>query len=173
MKKVVLIAILAITGVWGVKAQENVIKMNPLGLAFGSIDLSYEKALNGKSSIEIGVAYSSLNVTTSGSSSKATGFGVEGKYKMYFSNSGAAPRGWYGAPFVNYSKTTVTGGDLSAFSGGVLGGYQWIFGGSATGFALDLNFGAQYVSANTSGSIISTTFDGILPRLGLSLGYAW
>lgn len=173
MKKALLIAVLAIAGLCNVNAQENVIKMNPLGLAFGAIDLSYERVLNEKSSIEIGIAYSSLNVTTSGSSSKANGFGLEGKYKMYFSNSGSAPRGWYGAPFASYSKTTVTGGGVSAFSGGALAGYQWVFGGAATGFALDLNFGAQYVSASTTGSVLSTTFDGVLPRLGLSLGYAW
>ena len=62
---------------------------------------------------------------------------------------------------------------MSAFGGGLVAGYQWVFGGSDSGFALDINLGAQYASTKTSGGITNIKFDGVLPRLGVSLGYAW
>jgi hypothetical protein len=109
--------------------------------------------------------------------SNVTGFGAEAKYKLYFSSSNNAPRGWYGAPLVNFSsasgKSGSSEGKISLFGAGAVAGYQWVFGGNDTGFALDLNFGAQYVNVKTSGDISGITLDGILPRIGLSLGYAF
>ena len=96
---------------------------------------------------------------------------------MYFSSSKDAPRGWYGAPVVNFSsangKSGSSEGKFSLFGAGAVAGYQWVFGGSDTGFALDLNFGAQYINAKTSGDISGITLDGVIPRIGLSLGYAF
>lgn len=177
MKKLLLIAAVVVFGLTSVNAQQNVIKVNPLGLAFGSTELSYERALSDNSSVELALAYSSSDVTFSTGEVDATGFGAEGKYKFFFSSSNDAPRGWYAAPVFTYASTTAESGsskgDLSYFGGGAVAGYQWIFGGGDTGFALDLNLGAQYISAKTGGDIISASIDGVLPRLGLSLGYAW
>ena len=161
-----------------VNAQENVIKVNPLGLLFGSAEFSYERALNEKSSAELSVAYINLNANFSnGEDAGVSGLGVEGKYKFYFSKSKDAPRGWYAAPVASYfsisGKAGNNDGKVSAVTAGAIAGYQWVFGRSATGFALDLNFGAQYLSAQTSGDINGLTIGGILPRLGLAIGYAW
>jgi hypothetical protein len=178
MKKVVFIAVIALVGLGNVNAQKNVVKVNPLGLVFGSTEIGYERVLSEKSSVELALAYSSSSVTLGGStSSDATGFGAEGKYKFYFSSSKDAPKGWYVAPVVTYTSTTAESGGskgkLSSFGGGALAGYQWVFGGGDSGFALDLNFGAQYVSAEASGDITSFDLSGFVPKLGLSLGYAW
>ena len=178
MKKVFLVAVLVFAGMSNIKAQENVIKVNPLGLLFGSAQLGYETALNEKSAVELSLAYSSVKATVgSDSDAKATGFGGEGKYKFYFSSNYDAVRGWYAAPVATYASTKASSDDsegkLSYFGVGAVAGYQWVFGGGDSGFALDLNLGAQYISANTSGDISVVTIDGILPRLGLSLGYAW
>lgn len=176
MRKLFLaIAILAISFV--ANAQKNVIKANPLALAFGSFEVGYERVVSESSSIELSMAYSSLKVTTSKGQSGATanGFGVEGKYKFYFSDE--TPRGWYAAPVVSYSGTSLDSndekGEISFFGAGAVAGYQWVFGGGNSGFALDLNLGAQYASVSTSGSITGTNINGFLPKLGLSLGYAW
>ncbi len=164
-------------GILSVNAQKNVVKANPLGLAFGIADLSYERAVSDKSSFEIGMSYFGANVTAGNEVIKSSAIGGEGKYKFYFSSDKNAPRGWYAAPFVSYSKasaSTSSGEEagFSSFSGGALAGYQWVFGGGNSGFALDLNFGAQYMSvAETEGTTVS--IDGFLPRLGLSIGYAW
>ncbi len=178
MKKVFLVAVLALTALSSVKAQENVVKVNPLGLLFGSAQFGYERALNESSAVELSLAYSSVSATVgSDSDANATGFGAEGKYKFYFSSNKDAVRGWYGAPVVTYASTKASSGSsegkLSFFGAGAVAGYQWVFGGGDSGFALDLNLGAQYISASTSGDISGVTIDGILPRLGLSLGYAW
>ncbi|TCP25769.1 uncharacterized protein DUF3575 [Tenacibaculum skagerrakense] len=176
MKKFLLtIAVVAIG--FAANAQKNVIKANPLGLAFGVADLSYERAVSDKSSFEIGLSYAGADVTSGSEKISASAIGAEGKFKFYFSSDKDAPRGWYAAPFVSYASASAenNGGDdvgFSAFSGGALAGYQWVFGGGDSGFALDLNFGAQYVSASAKGGS-SVSIDGFLPRLGVSLGYAW
>lgn len=176
MKKLLLL--IAIVGVgFTANAQKNVVKANPLALAFGSFEVGYERVVSESSSVELAVAYSSLKVNTIGGQvdAKSEGFGVEGKYKFYFGDE--TPRGWYAAPVVSYSSTSLDSagesGDFSFFGAGAVAGYQWVFGGGDSGFALDLNFGAQYASISTSGSISSTGIEGFLPKLGLSLGYAW
>ncbi|WP_428740402.1 DUF3575 domain-containing protein [Tenacibaculum sp.] len=176
MKKLLVVIAMVAAG-FTANAQKNVIKANPLALAFGSFEVGYERVVSESSSVELALAYSSLKVNTTGGQvdAKANGFGVEGKYKFYFGEE--TPRGWYAAPVVTYSNTSLDSGgekgDFSFFGGGAVAGYQWVFGGGDSGFALDLNLGAQYVSVSTSGSIASTSIEGFLPKLGLSLGYAW
>lgn len=176
MKKLV-ITIFTIALLGSLNAQEKVIKVNPAGFAFGAAQLSYERALNSNSAFELSLTYLKTKVNFVTTESKISGFGGELKYKIYFSSSNDAPRGWYAAPLINYSAASGSSngeeGKVSAFSGGAVAGYQWIFGGRSTGFALDLNLGAQYISSKTSGYITSVSYDGILPRLGISLGYAW
>ncbi|NJB70475.1 hypothetical protein GGR42_000937 [Saonia flava] len=179
MKKVFIITFVALGFGLNSYAQENVIKINPLGLALGSAELGYERALNEKSALEVSLAYFSSDATfNSGEEVKANGFGAEGKYKLYFSSTNNAPRGWYAAPVATYASASADSssgedGKFSYFGAGAVAGYQWIFGGGNSGFALDLNLGFQYISASTQGSISGVSIDGILPRLGLSLGYAW
>ena len=176
MKKLFLTIAVVAFG-FAANAQKNVIKANPLGLVLGSAELGYERAISDNSSIEVAIAFSSFDATSGTTTVSSNGFGVEGKYKFYFSSDKDAPRGWYGAPVVSYSTSSVDSdgvdGSTSLFAAGAVAGYQWIFGGGDSGFALDLNFGAQYVSASVDGNINSVSIDGFLPRLGLGLGYAW
>jgi len=179
MKKLLFVALLAIFAFSSVNAQQNVVKVNPLGLIFGATQLSYERAVSEKGAFEISAAYVNLDATFSSSIDDVglSGFGVEGKYKFYFSSENDAPRGWYAAPLAQYSSISGDSGSesgkISAIGGGAVAGYQWVFGGGDTGFALDLNLGAQYTSVSISGDISGTSLDGVLPRLGLSLGYAF
>ena len=170
MKKLLLLIAIVATG-FTANAQKNVFKVNPLGLAFGSLDVSYERVLSEKSSVELGITYSSFDVTGGSTKVSTNGYGVEGKYKFYFSSDKDAPKGWYGAPFVAYSVSSVDSngikGDANSFSAGALAGYQWVFGGGDSGFSLDLNFGAQYISASATGNINTVSIDGFLPRLGV------
>ena len=106
MKKL-LLSIAMVAFAFTATAQHTVIKANPLALAFGSFEVGYERVLTENSAIELAVAYSSLKVNTSGGQvdAKADGFGVEGKYKFYFADN--TPRGWYAAPVVSYSNTSL------------------------------------------------------------------
>lgn len=131
------------------------------------------------SAVQLSLAYTNFNANFSGSSdeSRISGFGAEGMYKFYFSSEYDAPRSWYAAPLVGYSVSQGTSGsaegEVSVFGAGAVAGYQWIFGGGNSGFALDLNLGAQYLNITNSGDITDTGLGAIMPRLGLSLGYAW
>lgn len=175
MKRVLIIAFI-VFGYMGVNAQQNVVKVNPLGLIFGSAELGYERVLTENSSVELSLAYSRSDVGFSTGDEKATGIGVEGKYKFYFSSSKNAPRGFYAAPVLTYASSKAEKGNLegklSYVAGGALGGYQWGFG-SGSGFSLDVNAGLQYVSASVSGDVVSSDIDGLLPRIGIGFGYAW
>lgn len=177
MKKISIVIIAAFAFIGSLRAQENAVKANPIGLLFGAAQFGYEHLITEKSSLELSLAYANIGASVDGEDSRATGLGIDGRYKFYFSPSKVGIRGWYAAPTAGYVSTKATSsnseGKLSWFSAGAVGGYQWIFGGGSTGFALDLNFGAQYVSAKTSGDISGVTIDGLLPKLGVSLGYAW
>ncbi len=178
MKKVLLLAVIAVAFTFKSNAQKNVVKANPLGLLFGVASVGYERAVSDKGAVEISAAYSSAKVVfDSNEEITASGFGAEGKYKFYFSAERLAPRGWYFAPTITYANASAESdsesGEVTIFGGGAVAGYQWVFGGGTSGFALDLNFGAQYISANVSGDIDSADIDGILPRVGLAIGYSW
>jgi hypothetical protein len=176
MKKLNLVTVFILLGFIGASAQQNVVKINPVGLLFGSAELSYERVLSNKSSVELSLAYSRSNVGFSTGEEKATGFGVEGKYKFYVSASKNAPRGFYAAPVLTYASSKAERGTLkgkvSYLAGGAIAGYQWVFG-SESEFSIDLNAGVQYVSASVSGDVLSASIDGIIPKLGIGFGYAW
>lgn len=176
MKKLFLAAFAVFTFT-SINAQENVLKAN-LGLFFGSNQFSYERVLNEKSALEFSLTYTSLDAIFSDrGEAKVTGIGGEVKYKFYISSPNDAPRGWYAAPIVSYSSlsgdSNGSEGKVSLFSTGAVCGYQWVFGGDASGFVLDLNLGLQYINSATSGDVSELTIDGIVPRLGVAVGYAW
>ena len=174
MKKILLVLVLGAI-MLNVNAQDrvNVIKVNPLGLLFGSANLSYEKALTTKSALQINASITSLSVM----STKYSGFGIGADYKLYLSASKDAPRGMYFAPGLSFSSITVKNdmgdkgtGSIFALKGVI--GHQWIWN---SGFSLDLNGGIAYYlngDININGDSYSK-FSGIMPALGLSLGYAW
>jgi len=175
MKKLVLIAVVTIFSISSIQAQKNVVKADLLGLLFNRTQVSYERVLNEKSSIELSLNYRKVtgSLATLSEETEVNSFGVEGKYKFYLSSASSAPRSWYVAPVVNYSSTTLEeaglSGDVTSFGGGFLGGYQWILGG----FSLDVNLGGIYKSVNTTGDVTSIKLDGLLPKFGLGIGYAF
>lgn len=174
-KTIILLGILAIS--FGANAQKNVIKVNPFGLLFGTIPLQYERVLGPKSSVGADVSFMSYSASVGFESVSYTGFGLEGKYKIGLSTKKEMPRGWYVAPLAGYAtasaKTLTQSGSFNIFNIGGVAGYQWVFGKSESGFALDLNFGAHYLDLSTSGDATGVSLKGILPRLGLGIGYAF
>lgn len=168
MKKVLLF-VLALSFVNFAKAQESVVKVNPLGLVIGVFNVSYERAINEKGAFEVGANYFNWK------NLDLSGMGGEVAYRFYFSKNNDAPEGIYGAPFVNvnsmkykYTNSSLVDKDDSAigFGGGVKGGYQWIFD---SGLALDLFFGYGYTSVKFDEA--NYDYSGGVPRLGVALGY--
>ena len=110
-------------------------------------------------------------------STKYSGFGIGADYKLYWSPSKDAPRGMYFAPGLSFSSITVKNGLGDKGTGSIFAlkgviGHQWIW---KSGFSLDLNGGiAYYLNGDISVNGDSySKFSGIMPALGLSLGYAW
>ena len=57
MKKLVLIAVVTIFSISSIQAQKNVVKADLLGLLFNRTQVSYERIVNEKSSIELSLNY--------------------------------------------------------------------------------------------------------------------
>ncbi|MEP6675728.1 MAG: DUF3575 domain-containing protein [Ferruginibacter sp.] len=151
----------------------NVIKINPLGLLFGSANVSFERVLNEKSSLQVDVAFGGLSV----GGVKYTNLGAGLDYKYYVSNSKSAPEGFYVQPGVGFYSVkvkdpteTVTG---SGFTIKGIVGNQWVWN---SGFSLDLFGGVNYYAGGKikgNNGVEYTKFSGALPALGVSLGYAF
>ena len=153
-------------------AQEKVIKLNPVGLLFGTGKITFENVSSASNSTEVSLTYSSLDLGIFG---KSTGIGGATKYKFYLSKEKIAPKGLYLAPEISYNNTKYKSGNvdfgLSVYGGGLLFGHQWILFGDDNGLAIDLNFGAGYYFVDIKGP--ATYSDGILPKGNLSFGYAF
>ena len=149
--------------------------MNPLGFAFGFFNLRYEKALNSKTSFQVGGNYYSRKF----GELKTTGFGFDGEYRFYITNKRKnVPRGFYIGPTVGIDfnnteeSSTSTGASFSLFGFGATIGYQWI---RDSGFALELGAGPQYSFLVVKGEGLdeSVDYEGFLPRLVFAIGYAF
>ena len=149
---------------------KNVVKANPLGLIFGNANISYERALGNHSSIVFAPSFGFLKLNDL----KYSTFGLGAEYRFYLSGSKMAPKGTYVAPGVSFQfgkvKSDVSETNLTGFGGKAVIGRQWVF---ESGFTLDLQGGIQYTSFSFEGDIGASAFKGVLPTLGLGLGYAW
>jgi hypothetical protein len=75
----------------------NTITVNPLGLALGTFNIEYERAVSQKLSWFIGPQYFSYSTENDfGIDESATSVGVSGGVRYFF--SGRAPEGWYVSP---------------------------------------------------------------------------
>lgn len=160
MKKTFLVALIAIFGLVKLSAQDQAIKVNPVGLLFGIANAGYEFSTNESQTLTISGLY--YNV------SEISGFGAGLDYRFYFS-SGQALRGWHAGPSVGYfGLKDDSNNSAGFFSIGGAAGHQWIFGEH---FALDVFAGLGYVAGNSDD--LSTSINALSVSLGVSLGYAW
>lgn len=141
-------------------AQQNIVKVNPLGIVVGYMNVSYEHKINEKSSVEGGLNY--LNWESAGIS----GFGSELAYRKYISKNNSAPVGLYAAPFVTISSLKYGTDKSIGLGAGAKAGYQWCF---ESGLALDLFFGYGYEAVKFKKD--NYDYSGSVPRLGASIGY--
>ena len=164
--------------VQSVDAQAGVVKVNPLGLLFGSANAGFEYGFSDKFSAEANLNYSSTNATL-GSEADVSFSGIGGglAIRYYFTSKGFLD-GLYLSP--NFSIGSTSGSsssgeeasvDVSAL--GLMFGRQWVFGDDPSGFALDLGLGVANYSISTDGDISGFDLDGILPQARIALGYAF
>lgn len=146
----------------------KVIKTNPLSLAFGNFNVTYEKVLNTKSSLLFRGAYMfelfGVDVNTG-----SLGFG----YRYYVTHEKEEiPSGFYLNPQTSLGFGSVeSDANFTTFSIGAELGYQWAW---ESGFTLDLGIGPNYTTI--SGDVDDVNFDstsGILPSATLAIGFAF
>lgn len=145
-------------------AQNQVIKINSLGLLVGITSLSYEKIINEKGATQLYVDYASFKVNRT--EYDLVGIGMD--YKFYPSKTKAAPRGVYVAPGLEYArviaktKNAALNGLSAVVIRGIFG-YQWIW---KSGFALDLFGGYGYYR-------IDAEHKGTFRVVGVAIGYGF
>lgn len=160
MKKLFLCSIIAVFGMSTINAQEQAIKVNPVGLAFGVANAGYEFSTNDSQTLTIAGLYYNI--------SDVSGFGAGAEYRFYFS-SGEALRGWHAGPSVGYFSLEDDFNNSAGFFtiGGEIG-HQWILGEH---FVIDTFAGLGYIAGNSDDLAVSLSSAAI--SLGVSLGYAW
>jgi hypothetical protein len=146
----------------------KVVKTNPLGLAFGNFNVTYEKVLNSKSSVLFHAQYMfellGVDVNTGG-------LGVG--YRYYFTHENKeVPSGFYVQPQTSFGFGSVEDdANFTTVSLGAELGYQWAW---PSGFTLDLGIGPNYTVI--SGDVDDVDFDttsGIIPSATLAIGFAF
>jgi hypothetical protein len=179
LKKIslVFLFIFSITSGFSQDDKKNILKLNPLGIIFGSGNFSYERAIGSKSSFEIN---SSFGIYTY-REIKYTSFGIGAGYRYYLSELKTAPKGFHlgtgaGLVFGNARLNPIYGELDNAITGYIVNGtfgHQWIFKNS---LSIDIGAGAQYVKYNfkdKEGIFFGEAYSGVLPALILSFGYAF
>jgi hypothetical protein len=148
---------------FSVQAQKNVIKTNPLALAFGNFNVTYEKVLNESSSLLI----------TGNYSYQLLGFdvslgGLGAGYRYYITHiKKEVPKGFYVAPEISFGFGKSGEVSVTSYGIGAQLGYQWVW----SGFALDLGIGPRYTVLN--GVNAEDSKSGILPAATFAIGYAF
>lgn len=142
----------------------NVIKINPISLAFGNFNLSYQRALSDASAIQIGANYwyKILGVEVSG-------VGIRGGYQFFLTNRvKPSPEGFYIGPQIAYNslKDKETDEKVTAFGVGLMVGYQWVWD---SGVTLDLGAGPMYQFADETST--GTSYEGFIPNITIAIGY--
>ena len=200
MKKVILPLLVLFTVVIQSNAQQNVVGLNLGSFLLGEVQLSYERVFENNQSLHIGIPFAFRSASASGSDwsgdYKVTGIGVIPEYRFYLSEKKEAPRGFYAGPFGVFRSITakVEGTEngtndavkgkagFNIFGGGALIGHQWLI---SDVFSIDLNLGAGYYSLGSSDIEVeyqdgstekysgSIKLAGVIPRVGVSIGYAF
>lgn len=148
-------------------AQDNVIKANPIGLAFGNFNATYERVLNDKTSvlIDANYRYSLFGLDVSA-------FGVGAAYRFYITNAKKpVPAGFYAQGQAGFNLGSIDTFKYTSIAIGAQVGYQWVWD---SGFVLDLGLGPVYtILSGETDSFGSDSGGGILPSFTLAVGYAF
>jgi hypothetical protein len=160
---------------------QNLLKINPLSLFTLTTSVFYERIINERMSGQLGFFYTFPGITIAHTSYR--GFGITPQFRYYVSSE--APNGFYVGPYLRYQRFTLiyqeTGkqfdgqsGTFTAFGGGGLLGYQWVFGKRVS---LDAFLGLAVSGFSIKSEIpeVEKKFrlpipGAVLPRFGLTLG---
>lgn len=146
---------------------KNIIKINPLGVLFGSFSMSYERLITPNSSLQFNANYGNINLFDI----KIGTYGAGVDYRLYFSKNRIAPEGFYFSPGVSYATLSIDDVSISAFELRGVAGYQWIWD---SGFQLELFIGPNYTFVDDisfADDTIIGEISGVNGTIGFSIGY--
>ena len=146
------------------QSHNHVIKANPIALAFGNFNVTYEKVLSSSSSVLFSGSYMYQFL---GEDITAAGLGAG--YRYYITNRKLdVPAGFHVTPqaAVAFGKSDVS--SVTTLSVGAEVGYQWVMN---SGFTIDLGIGPSFSLIAGDETLEKTT--GITPILTMAIGYAF
>ena len=150
----------------------NTITVNPLGLALGTFNVEYERAVSSSMSWFIGPQYFSYSSDSVLEDESVSSVGLSGGVRLFV--SGTAPEGWFLSPNLSLAYAVAEGGDVEGtavgYSVGFIGGYTWLI---ADVVDISLGLGAQYISAEVEVEGEEIGFAGVLPSGRLAVGVAF
>lgn len=141
----------------------NSISANPLGLAFGILNATYETQLSVQNSLTISGYYYSW-------AADWAAYGIGGSYRWYIVKEQGKRiiEGFSFGPMAAFSFWSWTGAGTfdggSTLSIGIEGAYKWVFGGFVVEPILTISFPVSRFSG-------APTYQSY--GLGVNLGYAW
>ncbi len=115
----------------------NLIKINPLSLIAATGSFAYERVLNEQMSGQLGFLFTRYSGRITDGRT-LSGFAITPEFRYYL--TGAAPQGFFVAPFLRYRRTSLVGDvtvqgrtfegtlQIDNFGGGVLVGGQFVLG---------------------------------------------
>ncbi len=115
----------------------NVIKINPLSLVAATGSFAYERVINEQMSGQLGFLFTRYSGRITGGRA-LSGFAITPEFRYYL--TGAAPQGFFVAPFLRYRRTSLEGDvtvqgrtfdgtlQINNLGGGVLVGGQFVLG---------------------------------------------
>lgn len=159
---------------------KNLIKVNLLSPVVRTGSFFYERLLNEKSSLQLGLFYTGASFA----GTLFRGIGITPEYRFYLSENKQAPAGFFVAPFVRYQNLNLSDKDdstiqavYSSFGGGVCVGNQWVFKNQVS---LELFAGPSFNGTSFTGkngatrdNFFLTNFGYFSFRFGLALGFAF
>jgi len=179
MKKALLACAMFVGALSANAQKQNVFKVNLFSPIVKSGSFFYERAINAKSSVQMGVGFTSYKKDDI----KLSGIFLTPEYRFYLSSTNEAPSGFYVGPYLRYQNLKIedkeAGGGkatLTTFGGGLSVGRQWIF---SDVISLDIFAGPNYNSGKvkvTSGNVDEDELPlikGFGARVGVTLGVAF
>jgi len=142
MMKNIIIAILILQNVTVFAQEEKVkgiVKINPLSLLVATINMAYEVPTSEKSSLQFAAFYTSMG---GNGNNKIRGFGFIPEYRFYLSKTKDAPRGFYVAPTLRFSKFKYT---IKNYNTYINNTYYPTYESDLTQMGVSGNIGGQWI----------------------------
>lgn len=167
MKKLIVTIILS-TLIGGVAHSETNVRVNPLAMLLGMIDMGLDFQMG--NSWVLGPTGSFIFL--SAGTTKITGYDLGARATFYTNN--VFTDSWFISPSIRYGsiqvKSDTASSDLTGFGGALTFGYAWFWPSS---FNIHLGLGVRYFNYPESSNGLDVSLSGTGPSLTFDLGFVF